>query len=91
MSHGGYLTLLGVPSLFAIIANIGRIRWLNYNRRAHCYGRTNLIYWPTQLFIILAALVSISLAGSLEWHHSDSDGMLAGVLLTFAACVSIFL
>lgn len=88
MSHGGYLTLLGVPSLFAIIANIGRIRWLNYNRRAHCYGRTNLIYWPTQLFIILAALVSISLAGSLEWHHSDSDGMLAGVLLTFAACLT---
>ena len=89
MSHGGYLTLLGIPSLFAIIANIGRLRWLKYYRRAHGYGRTNLIYWPTQLFIVLAALVLISLAATLEWRHSD--GMLAGVLLTLAACVSSFL
>lgn len=88
MSHGGYLTLLGAPSLFAIIANIGRLRWLSYNRRAHGYGRTNLIYWPTQLFIVLATLVLISLAATLEWHHSNADGMLAGVLLTLAACLT---
>ncbi|KAF9142606.1 hypothetical protein BGX30_002585 [Mortierella sp. GBA39] len=88
MSHGGYLTLLGGPSLFAIISNIGRLRWLNNNRKAHGYGRTNLIYWPTQSFIVLAALVLISLAATLEWHHSDSDGMLAGVLLTLAACLT---
>ncbi|KAF9156050.1 hypothetical protein BG015_007467 [Linnemannia schmuckeri] len=88
MSHGGYLTLLGAPSLFAIIANIGRICWLNYNRKAHGYGRTNLIYWPTQLFIVLAALILISLVATLEWHHAASDCMLVGVLLTLAACLT---
>ncbi|KAG0296392.1 hypothetical protein BGZ97_004543, partial [Linnemannia gamsii] len=78
MSHGGYLTLLGAPSLIAIVANIGRICWLNQNRTAHGYGRTNLIYWPTQLFIALAALIMVSLVAALQWHHSASDGMLAG-------------
>ncbi|KAF8941211.1 hypothetical protein BGZ47_007464 [Haplosporangium gracile] len=88
MSHGGYLALLGAPSLFAIIANIGRIRWLNYNCKAHGYGHTNLIYWPTQLFIVLAALILIFHVATLEWHHSASDGMLVGVLLTLAACLT---
>ncbi|KAG0270789.1 Multidrug resistance-associated protein 1, partial [Linnemannia exigua] len=88
MSHGGYLTLLGIPSLFATIAHIGRIRWLYYNRTPHGYGRTNLIYWPTQFFIVLATLILISLAATLEWHHSSSDGMFPGVLLTLFACLT---
>jgi len=88
MTHGGYLTLLGVPALIATIANIGRIQWANSNLRPHGYGRTNLIYWPTQAFIVLAALILISLLIALEWHHSSSDGMFAGVLLALVACVS---
>ncbi|KAF9129913.1 hypothetical protein BGW39_003648 [Mortierella sp. 14UC] len=88
MSHGGFLTLLGIPSLIATVAHIGRIRWLNNNRIAHDYGRTNLIYWPTQFFIILATLILISLIATLEWHHSSSNGMFAGALLTLAACLT---
>ncbi|KAF9932405.1 hypothetical protein FBU30_008257 [Linnemannia zychae] len=88
MSYGGYLTLLGAPSLIATIANIWRIRWLTYNRIPHSYGRTNLIYWPTQFFITLAALILVSLIATLEWHRSSSDGMVAGLLLTLAACLS---
>ncbi|KAG0290188.1 hypothetical protein BGZ96_006339 [Linnemannia gamsii] len=88
MSHGGYLTLLGVPSLIAIVANVGRIRWLSYNYIAHGYGRTNMIYWPTQLFIALAVLILVSLVATLEGHSSASDGMLAGVLLTLGACLT---
>ncbi|KAG0378057.1 hypothetical protein BGX24_004850 [Mortierella sp. AD032] len=87
MNHGGYLTLLGIPSLIATVAHIGRIRWLHYNRTPHGYGRTNLIYWPTQFFIILAALILTSLLATLEWHRSSSDGMLAGALLTLVACL----
>ncbi|KAF9909311.1 hypothetical protein EC991_008822 [Linnemannia zychae] len=88
MSHGGYLTLLGIPSLIATVVHIGRIRWLNYNRVPHGYGRTNLIYWPTQFFIILATLILVSLIATLEWHRSSSKGMFAGALLTLAACLT---
>ncbi|KAF9938432.1 hypothetical protein BGZ67_000203 [Mortierella alpina] len=81
MNHGGYLTLLGVPAAIALIAFVGRMRWLKLHRSPHDYGRTGWIYWPSQAFIALACLIlAFSLLTSFG-SSMPSDGFSTGVAL----------
>ncbi|KAF9082712.1 hypothetical protein BGX27_004413, partial [Mortierella sp. AM989] len=86
MGYGGFVTLLGIPALIAIASFARRARWLKTNCKPHNYGRTNLIYWPSQIFILSACLVLLSFAKYLilDAHISD-EGLTIGVVLTLIA------
>ncbi|KAF9344593.1 Canalicular multispecific organic anion transporter 2, partial [Mortierella sp. AD094] len=81
MKYGGFLTLLGIPALIATASFFARIRWLRQNRIPHNYGRTNLIYWPSQLFIALACLILLSLDVSLLVSSDQNEGLFFGAML----------
>jgi hypothetical protein len=88
LSHGGFLSLLGVPAVLATISFVYRILYLRHNRQPHNYGRTNLIYWPTQIFISLACLSLIVLAISQCSGDAPSLGLVPTALLMLVAWVS---
>ncbi|KAF9956297.1 hypothetical protein BGZ65_002844 [Modicella reniformis] len=84
MEYGGFFTLMGVPALIAIPLFFRRMHWLKHHCKPHNYGRTNLIYWPSQIFIAVACLILVSFAVSLV-SDGITDGFLPGVLLTLSA------
>ncbi|KAG0085536.1 hypothetical protein BGZ92_008914 [Podila epicladia] len=85
LAHGGFLSLLGVPAVLAIISFAYRILHLRHNRQPHTYGRTNVIYWPTQIFISLACLALIVLAISQCSGDAPSLGLVPAALLMLIA------
>ncbi|KAG0020235.1 hypothetical protein BGZ81_009427, partial [Podila clonocystis] len=85
LSHGGFLSLLGVPAVLATISFVYRIFYLRHNRHPHNYGRTNIIYWPTQIFISLACLSLIVLAISQCSGDAPSLGLVPAALLMLVA------
>ncbi|KAF9355136.1 hypothetical protein BGX26_006959 [Mortierella sp. AD094] len=88
MKYGGFITLLGIPALIAIASFIGRSRWLLTKRTPHTYGRTHLIYWPSQIFTLAACVILILFANSLVVDKHDSkDGLLVGIILTLIALI----
>lgn len=90
MGYGGFITLLGIPALIAIASFIRRARWLKANCKPHSYGRTNLIYWPSQILILSACLALLSFIKYLILDAQNSDdGLLAGTILTLIAWVNI--
>lgn len=88
LAHGGFLFLLGVPAVLAIIAFVYRIHYLRHSRHPHNYGRTNIIYWPTQISISLACLSLIALAFSQCSGDAPSLGLIPAAALTLVAWVS---
>ncbi|KAF8986354.1 hypothetical protein BGZ46_005539 [Entomortierella lignicola] len=86
MKYGGFITLLGIPALIAIVSFIGRAGWIYKNLKPHDYGRTKLIYWPSQLFMTASCLILIFFARSLvSDKHDSSDGLLVGIILMLIA------
>ncbi|KAG9323042.1 hypothetical protein KVV02_001697 [Mortierella alpina] len=85
MNHGAYLTLLGVPAALALIAFVGRMRWLKRHRRPHGYGRTGWIYWPSQAFIALACLILASSLWTSFGSSMPADGFSTGITLVLLA------
>ncbi|KAF8929221.1 Multidrug resistance-associated protein 1, partial [Haplosporangium bisporale] len=55
LQHGAFNLLLGIPALAAWFAINYRSKQLE-KLRPHSYGRTALIFWPSQIFIFLACL-----------------------------------
>ncbi|KAF9914919.1 hypothetical protein BX616_007298 [Lobosporangium transversale] len=89
LDHGGFLTLLGLPAVIAFFTFLIRMRWLRLHRTPHGYGRTNLIYWPSQFFIATACVILLILAVNLSsnttgWNH----GLFVGVILTLIAWIT---
>ncbi|KAG9323193.1 hypothetical protein KVV02_002982 [Mortierella alpina] len=64
-----YSVLFGAVSLIAILGFIVRIYYLTHHAKAHNFGRTAWIYWPTQLCMGFGALT----AGTLSTAHFTSD------------------
>lgn len=87
MRFGGFFILLGIPALVAIPLFIRRMVWLKRHCKPHNYGRTGLIYWPSQIFISLACLILVAASVSLVSSGLFTDGLLPGVLLTLMAWV----
>ncbi|KAF9214124.1 hypothetical protein BGZ59_004275, partial [Podila verticillata] len=85
LTHGGFLSLLGVPAILATISFVYRILYLKHNRQPHNYGRTDIIYWPTQIFISLACLTLIVLAIFQCTGDSPSMGLIPAALLMLVA------
>ncbi|KAF9364295.1 hypothetical protein BGX34_002002 [Mortierella sp. NVP85] len=56
--------------------------WLKLHCKPHAYGRTNWIYWPSQIFIAAACLILLSFV---LFTGVYSDRLVQGVLLTFIA------
>lgn len=70
LQHGSFIALLGVPALVAIYfieIRINRLRKLE----PHSYGRTELIFWPSQIFISLACLSLVALLVVLGTETAD--------------------
>lgn len=87
MQYGGFFTLFGVSALFAIPLFVRRMFWLKLHCKPHTYGRTALIYWPSQLFIALACSVLVAFIVFLISAADFADGLFVGVLLTLVAWV----
>ncbi|KAG0200435.1 hypothetical protein BGX28_006514 [Mortierella sp. GBA30] len=85
MNHGGFLTLLGLPSFVVVVFFITRIRWLKVNRTPHPYGRTEWIYWPSQVFISLACLLLVYSIVESSGDSVVSDGFSLGLSLMLLA------
>ncbi|KAF9586536.1 hypothetical protein BGW38_002777 [Lunasporangiospora selenospora] len=85
MVHGGYLTLLGGPATVATVVFLARIQWLKTNSLPHAFGRTNWIYWPTQLFIGIGCTILVGLAYTLIINKVHFNGMLPSVVLMVLA------
>jgi len=88
LAHGGFMSLFGVPAVLATISFVYRILYLQHNRQPHNYGRTNFIYWPTQIFISLACLTLIVLVISQCSGDAPSMGLIPAALLMLVAWVS---
>ncbi|KAF9336263.1 hypothetical protein BG006_009219, partial [Podila minutissima] len=70
LQHGPFTVLLGVPALVAIFMieiRISRLRKLE----PPPYGRTELIFWPSQIFISLACLSLVGLVVALGTETAD--------------------
>ncbi|CAO3570405.1 unnamed protein product [Mortierella alpina] len=71
-----------------------RIRWLQRNKVPHSYGRTALIYWPSQFFILMACGLLLVLSFSLVRgpYMPSLDGLLqSAVLMCIAWTTALFL
>lgn len=95
MKHsGGHFSILGVPAILASLSFLYRILWLKRNRVPHPYGRTALIYWPTQLslaagcLVLVGLLVYLSSMGDIPNTSDALHGLLAGAKCLLVACVS---
>ncbi|KAI8599972.1 hypothetical protein EDD21DRAFT_378402 [Dissophora ornata] len=84
---GGHFTLLGIPAIIATVIFIGRIRWLKTYKVPHGYGRTWWIFWPGQLFILLAisALIGLSLSLATGPYLASADGLLMSAFWMWVA------
>ncbi|KAG0069026.1 hypothetical protein BGZ90_000366 [Linnemannia elongata] len=89
IKYGGHYVLVGLPSLFAIYALRSRNRYLTKTRGKppHRYGRTGLIYWPSQLFLFVAWCAILSLSYSLGTgpYIATADGLLMSTPLVLTA------
>ncbi|KAI1309528.1 hypothetical protein EDD11_004077 [Mortierella claussenii] len=85
MGHGGFIVLLGLPAIIALVSFVKRMRYLTQHRSPHAYGRTAWIYWPTQLLLGLACAILLVLAVSLAASAYPTNGLFLGSLLTLAA------
>ncbi|GJJ74129.1 ATP-binding cassette, subfamily C (CFTR/MRP), member 1 [Entomortierella parvispora] len=84
-NHGGFLSLIGTPAILAFLAFVFRIRWLHRHRQPHGFGRTALIYWPSQILITLSLLPLLSLLLLFNGHSSESHGLVPAAILMLAA------
>ncbi|KAG0366037.1 hypothetical protein BGZ54_005894 [Gamsiella multidivaricata] len=80
---GGHFSILGIPAMAATVIFIGRIRWLKQHKRPHGYGRTGLIYWPSQFLILGGCFALLGLAFSLATgpYLATADGLLMNVMV----------
>ncbi|CAO3566553.1 unnamed protein product [Mortierella alpina] len=65
-----YSVLFGAVSLIAILGFTIRIYYLTHHAKAHNFGRTAWIYWPTQLCMGLGALMACTLSTA---HFSSEN------------------
>ncbi|GJJ74847.1 ATP-binding cassette, subfamily C (CFTR/MRP), member 1 [Entomortierella parvispora] len=61
--------LLGLPSLVAIVGMSYKIYTMSTRGKNHNLGRTNIIYWPTQILMFASAIALIARAAVL---HKDT-------------------
>lgn len=91
IKYGGHYVFVGLPSLLAIYALRSRNRYLTKTRGKppHRYGRTGLIYWPSQLFLFVAWCAILSLSYSLGTgpYIATADGLLMSTPLVLTALV----
>ncbi|KAF9156041.1 Multidrug resistance-associated protein 1, partial [Linnemannia schmuckeri] len=89
IKYGGHYVLVGLPSLLAIFIFRSRNRYLTKTRGQppHQYGRTGLIYWPSQVFLFVAWCATLALAYSLGTgpYIATADGLLMSTPLVLIA------
>ncbi|KAG0212688.1 Multidrug resistance-associated protein 1 [Mortierella sp. NVP41] len=92
MNNGGFLICLGLPALLLFAGFLHRAWWLRTHRQPHHYGRTALIYWPSQLFLATACVSLVALLFTLANSPYDSNGLLLSVytlLLTWFTAIEL--
>ncbi|KAF9438519.1 hypothetical protein BGZ76_007193 [Entomortierella beljakovae] len=83
--------LLTLPSLIAFIAISYRSYYLWRNFKLHNLGRTNIIYWPTQFFMLASIGALIARAVLLDQVDYAPATMLSTICLIFAWVSAIIL
>jgi ATP-binding cassette subfamily C (CFTR/MRP) protein 1 len=76
--------LLALPSLVGIFALSTRIFSMWRNGAPHSLGRTNIIYWPSQFFILASIIALIARAAFLKNDIYAPATMLGTVCLIVA-------
>ena len=81
--------LFGMFSVLATVGFLTRTIYLRRHGQLHNFGRTEWIYWPTQICMTLAALEAWILAG--QHHHSEyrSDVFVWGSIAMGVSWVSV--
>ncbi|KAF9100550.1 hypothetical protein BGX29_006497 [Mortierella sp. GBA35] len=87
--YGGHYVLALIPACFAVVCFRSRNIYLTKTRGRppHPYGRTGLIYWPGQLFLLIACWAILALAYSLAAgpYLASADGLLLSAPVMFFA------
>ncbi|KAG0353636.1 hypothetical protein BGZ54_002156, partial [Gamsiella multidivaricata] len=83
--------LLALPSLVALIALTYRIFYMWRYGKPHNLGRTNLIYWPTQFFMLASVAALIARAALLKQDDYAPATMFSTICMLLAWCVAIVL
>ncbi|KAF9200129.1 hypothetical protein BGZ49_009666 [Haplosporangium sp. Z 27] len=76
--------LITLPSLVALIAIVARTFYMLRYAKPHNLGRTNLIYWPTQFFMLASVAALIARAVLLGQNDHAPATMLSTICLIFA-------
>ncbi|KAF9112068.1 hypothetical protein BGX27_004016 [Mortierella sp. AM989] len=83
--------LLTLPSLIAFFAIVARTFSMWRYGKPHNLGRTNLIYWPSQFFILASVAALIARAAFLNQVDYAPATMLSTICLILAWISAIFL
>ncbi|KAF9180847.1 hypothetical protein BGZ50_005879 [Haplosporangium sp. Z 11] len=83
--------LLTLPSLLLSIAILYRTIDMWRNGNAHSFGRTNIIYWPSQFFMLASVVALIARAALLGQSDYVPATMLSTICLIFAWTLAIAL
>jgi len=81
-----YSMLLGSFSILAAAAFVARVWHLRAHRTLHHLGRTAWVYWPTQVCMGLACILSLTTAW--QWHGSGMPAAVFGYYCFAIAWVS---
>ncbi|KAF8937351.1 multidrug resistance-associated protein 3 [Dissophora ornata] len=83
--------LLALPALAAIVAFVYQIFAMWRYGKPHNLGRTNLIYWPTQVLMLGSAVALIARAAVLKNEDSAPATMLSTICMIVAWLLAIVL
>ncbi|KAG0007498.1 hypothetical protein BGZ81_004828, partial [Podila clonocystis] len=79
---------LGAPALLASAAFYVRARYLERHGFAHGLGKTNLIYWPSQLAMVSASLI-MGVYLTKSWSLSSVSSIFAAGSLMVAWILAV--
>ncbi|CAO3570447.1 unnamed protein product [Mortierella alpina] len=87
-----HTVLATLPALLASLAFIARLAYLHFAGSPHGLGRSNIIFWPSQLLMLTAALLLITRAAltGREATHSPAN-VLASASMAAAWILAAFL
>ncbi|KAF9431317.1 Canalicular multispecific organic anion transporter 2 [Podila epigama] len=90
MAHGAHYSLLGVPAIASSVIFLARVVYLRRNKIEHSYGRTNVIYWTSQLALAAAALSFLVLSFTLLTgpYSIITDGLLSSAGWLFVSALT---
>ncbi|KAF9308154.1 hypothetical protein BG003_011549, partial [Podila horticola] len=76
--------LLALPALIALVGIVTRSYTMWKTGKPHAFGRTNLIYWPTQFFMLASGIALIARAAVLANENYSPATMFSTISMALA-------